>query len=651
MGQVISFAGTGSASKLAIDSESFIFHVTIFILAILGVIFLYRLPRGIALFGSNEWLSGYILRYIPYRPARSASRSQRIVQAVHSVYPPPNQPPSPTSQGHAHDITSDESHTLAYHQQAFRRVDAMGQEIKMQYPTHIASCPSFMRWSLPTLRHRFTPNYSVGQVIVIAIYSCILIYAAFIKANVFVDYHHVGWVSVAQLPFVVAYGAKNNVLGTLFGMGYERLNYLHRFAGRAVVLMANLHGVGYVYTWSLAGTFTSSIYNPQNTWGLVTLAAVDVLWIFSLDYFRKRVYNIFLMMHIMCFGVILAGLYLHMPELVPFVLTTIALFGLDHVLRIVKTRIVTATIRPLPELDLTRIEIPNINAGWRAGQHVRVRILSRGVGLFGWAEVHPFTIASVGVSDALIGGSGVGNIRRGGLRGGGGGEGMVLMCKRTGTWTKRLYEMAKMSGYVDGFLGREVKVWLEGPYGGPGHMNFASFSAAVIVVGGSGITFGLSVVKDLVEKDLKGRSRVKAIELIWTVPEPSALTPLIPTFATLINQSIFTPLRISVHYTRASHTIPSVPSIPGLTFNPGRPRISKIVDYAVSKALSVGAHFDTPEIRHPTTLDIQEITGVAVGVCGPAELAKDVVDAVGSVDSERRNRVGGIEVHEEVFGW
>jgi hypothetical protein len=45
--------------------------------------------------------------------------------------------------------------------------------------------------------------------------------------------------------------------------------------------------------------------------------------------------------------------------------------------------------------------------------------------------------------------------------------------------------------------------------------------------------------------------------------------------------------------------------------------------------------------------DIQEITGVFVGVCGPVELARDVVSAVGNMDGERRNRVGGIEIHEE----
>jgi len=45
--------------------------------------------------------------------------------------------------------------------------------------------------------------------------------------------------------------------------------------------------------------------------------------------------------------------------------------------------------------------------------------------------------------------------------------------------------------------------------------------------------------------------------------------------------------------------------------------------------------------------DIQDITGVVVCVCGPVELARDVIDAVGGVDGDRRSRVGGIEVHEE----
>ncbi len=45
--------------------------------------------------------------------------------------------------------------------------------------------------------------------------------------------------------------------------------------------------------------------------------------------------------------------------------------------------------------------------------------------------------------------------------------------------------------------------------------------------------------------------------------------------------------------------------------------------------------------------DLNNITGVIVAICGPPELSMDVVNAAGKIDGERRNRVGGIEVHEE----
>jgi len=48
---------------------------------------------------------------------------------------------------------------------------------------------------------------------------------------------------------------------------------------------------------------------------------------------------------------------------------------------------------------------------------------------------------------------------------------------------------------------------------------FASYSAAVFVVGGSGITFALSTVQELVQRDLEGSSRVKVIELIWCIQD------------------------------------------------------------------------------------------------------------------------------------
>lgn len=106
----------------------------------------------------------------------------------------------------------------------------------------------------------------------------------------------------------------------------------------------------------------------------------------------------------------------------------------------------------------------------------------------------------------------------------------------------------------------------------------------------------------------------------------------------MIESSAFTPVRISVHYTQAllGGKAPLV-SHPGLTLSPGRPRIGKVLDTAISRAVTLGSGVK----------DSERITGLLVGVCGPTSLGDDVAKAVGMVPAARRNQVGGIEMHEE----
>lgn len=59
-----------------------------------------------------------------------------------------------------------------------------------------------------------------------------------------------------------------------------------------------------------------------------------------------------------------------------------------------RTRVAVAHLQPISEMRMVRLSIPKIGAGWRAGDHVRIKVLSTGMGPFGWAESHPFTIAS-----------------------------------------------------------------------------------------------------------------------------------------------------------------------------------------------------------------------------------------------------------------
>ena len=127
------------------------------------------------------------------------------------------------------------------------------------------------------------------------------------------------------------------------------------------------------------------------------------------------------------------------------------------------------------------------------------------------------------------------------------------MCKKAGSWTNNLFDLAKRVQYGEnGGQISTVRVLVEGPYGksfpsifvsffiqktsfyslssrrlsplcltgGPGHTVFSSFSGAMFIAGGSGITFALGAIQDLVQKDLQGQSRLKVIELVWTISDP-----------------------------------------------------------------------------------------------------------------------------------
>ena len=134
---------------------------------------------------------------------------------------------------------------------------------------------------------------------------------------------------------------------------------------------------------------------------------------------------------------------MHMRAAIPWVLAGAGVYLADLILRFLKTRLCTAHLSPLPELRATAIEIRTLTGGWRAGQHVRLRVFSRRMGWLGWVETHPFTIASASGAIAQ--------------------RGLVLICKNAGRWTGRLQALAREE-QMDG-SGLTLTVMVEGPYG------------------------------------------------------------------------------------------------------------------------------------------------------------------------------------------
>lgn len=274
-----------------------------------------------------------------------------------------------------------------------------------------------------------------------------------------------------------------------------------------------------VHKWTLNGIMSVMIKQQFVQYGIATLVGVELLFIGSLPYVRNQMYTLFMFSHITGIAMLLAcvssialrrvtymltvtilQLCFHQSSARYFVFGALGVYALDHIIRFLKTRITTAKIAIIPELSMTKVHIPVYKAGWRAGQHIRLRVISKEFGLLGWTIAHPFTVASA--SDT---------------------EGIVLLVKKAGMWTSDLYEAAGRAGYFNAESGkdaeRDIKVIVEGPYGGLGNMMVASYSTTLLIGGGSGVSFILAVAEELAMDLRKRKSSMRFLEVIWVTQD------------------------------------------------------------------------------------------------------------------------------------
>ena len=145
--------------------------------------------------------------------------------------------------------------------------------------------------------------------------------------------------------------------------------------------------------------------------------------------------------------------------------------------------------------------------GWVAGQHVRLRIFFS-TRVF---ESHPLTIVNAPPSTSC---SPVPEI--------------CLAAKVNGDWTKavnayaqkeqkRLLAEKEVGGVTDPF----VQVMIDGPYGGCG-LDLGDYERALLCAGGSGATFTLAILDDIVGRCVKlgrnGGEATRTIEFVWCIP-------------------------------------------------------------------------------------------------------------------------------------
>lgn len=231
-----------------------------------------------------------------------------------------------------------------------------------------------------------------------------------------------GVVTLGQLPLIFLLAGKNNIIGYLSGVSYERLNWIHRWCARTMLLTATIH-MGYFFSsWNQYDYIPYKLKNDQISWkGLAAWCTLVWIVFSSMTPIRGWNYELFLVQHFVSFGVFIGFVFIHIPiDRRGYVWVPIALFFLDRTIRAFRALYANislfhpkqrqqgqmksflackAELTPLPH-NTTRVVIRNPPISWTPGQHVFLSCHSV-VPL----QSHPFTIASIpedGVMEFVI---------------------------------------------------------------------------------------------------------------------------------------------------------------------------------------------------------------------------------------------------------
>ncbi|GAO49649.1 hypothetical protein G7K_3798-t1 [Saitoella complicata NRRL Y-17804] len=311
-----------------------------------------------------------------------------------------------------------------------------------------------------------------------------------------------GLISLINLPLLYLLAAKNlPLLPHYVGWSYERINYLHRWCGRGVVLTALGHFVAF-QVWECRTKeegwkfFFMRVFMSRRIFtGVFGLGSYILIGLTSLRHVRNRMYEFFLSTHLLLLLLSLALLSFHEPTRtgLPYTLLSAIIFISDRAARLLRHRHVRqGHLRVLPgRMIVLEVDVSGRRGmWWNAGQHVFLSV--KGIGAF--HESHPFTIASAPYSDSL-----------------------KLFIRANAGFTHALLALAHADSNAN------VDIVLDGAYGhAPCLQKWEDgVRVVVLVAGGSGVAYTIAILEDLANRrcELEGQEGVQKVAFVWAVKD------------------------------------------------------------------------------------------------------------------------------------
>ncbi|WWD19282.1 hypothetical protein CI109_103740 [Kwoniella shandongensis] len=412
------------------------------------------------------------------------------------------------------------------------------------------------------------------------------------------------WVAVAQVPLIIALAGKNNLISLLTGISYDRLNYLHRAAGNLLLLGSWIHAGGH---WRLSHGWNDKAWRTTIVhWGFTSIFSITLLALLSLPVFRRKMFEFFLAMHIVLVALMLAAFVMHWRTIDVWIYPGVGLWAADRLLRVARLVVLnklwirpslspsaihsTATLTLLtPSTLLVRFTQPSPHLKWSAGQHFYIVMPS--ISRLPW-ESHPFTASTIAKHPE---------------NGAEAGELAFIVRVRDG-FTKKMKDTVDAARKEKG-LGMEekfeveVKAAVDGPYGEKAHLR--DYDGILIFAGGSGVSFALSHLLEVLREIREGKSRVKFISVVWMVTSRLHLdwiTPLLKGHLHSLPPDLS--LILHVHVTR--HTFPRM----SMTTLPQMPT-GDFAAYLQDRANEPPAHQKRRRSRFMSTFSWASWTGPA----------------------------------------
>ncbi|KAM3521779.1 hypothetical protein NHJ13051_006043 [Beauveria bassiana] len=364
-----------------------------------------------------------------------------------------------------------------------------------------------LRWATPL---------PLGRILVLLCYWAVVIYLMSwrVVANDATYWERIGfrnaWVSVCQLPMLYLLAMKYNPLGFLVGSSHERLNWLHRWVARTMLITATCHGFHFWTEWVRADFVQYELeIMPMVKYGLGAWAVL--LWSVVVGFvpIRRAAYELWLLQHIASAVVMLWLIYKHIPANARhFLWMAISFLAVDRLARWAnllwqnvqlrrgksscegRSRIGHRVVARAVSDTTTVLTIKDVHFKWSAGQHIYLWVPRLGP-----LEAHPYTIAC---AHTLPGTCCCISIQ-------------LIVRAHTG-FSRRINKYAAENPSA------ELTGLVSGPYGAP--VNWDAFERLVLIGASTGASFVVPVLEAVAAKS-RQNTCVRRIDLAIVAKSPA----------------------------------------------------------------------------------------------------------------------------------